>query len=52
MHALKKENNNNINGTGKTKLSSMSVMGIFSLKTVNDPTESITHFHQLLMNEV
>ena len=36
----------------QTNLSSMSVTGIFSLKTVNDLTESITHFHQLLMNEV
>ena len=36
----------------QTNLSSMSVTGIFSLKTVNDLTESITHFHRLLMNEV
>ena len=33
-------------------LSSMSVTIIFSLKTVNDLTESVTHFHRLLMNEV
>ena len=36
----------------QTNLSSMSVTGIFSLKTVNDLRESITHFHRLLMNEV
>ena len=36
----------------QTKLSSMSVTIIFSLKTVNDLTESVTHFHRLLMNEV
>ena len=33
-------------------LSSMSVTRIFSLKTVNDLTESVTHFHRLLMNKV
>ena len=33
-------------------LSSMSVIRIFSLKTVNDLTESVTHFHRLLMNKV
>ena len=30
----------------------LSVTKIFSLKTVNDLTESVTHFHRLLMNEV
>ena len=35
----------------QTNLSSMSVTKLFSLKTVNDLTESITHFHRLSIDD-
>ena len=54
MHVLKKKTTTTTSKAlvWQTNLSSMSVTGIFSLKTVNDLTESITDFLRLLMNEV
>ena len=36
----------------QTNLRSITFTTIFSSKTVNDLSESITHFHRLLMDEV
>ena len=51
MH-VKKKNKNNINGPGlANKLKFNDCHDNFSRKTVNDLSESITHFNRPLMNE-
>ena len=53
MHVLKQKKTTTSTAlVWQKNLSSMSVTRIFSLKTVSDLTESVTHFHRLLMNEV